>query len=284
MAESSTYYDVLSVPHTADETTIRKAYLRKSLACHPDKNPGNEAAAKAKFIEIGEAYNVLRDPASRASYDRELAAGKWRERRRHRTPNSTNTNGAQTNTTDAQTEQEFKNFMDMFDSTVAGMSPEELNAAMGAAAIVGSVIGSLLGARAAKNSFVSSAASLVGSAMASRAAASLVQTVHEDSTKRMVEKEERESRIARGEKVEEPSPSEGRERLMKDALGAVQKMAAAAAAFATPLSEDEMRQRGGSSGYQHNSPFQRNMTFGNNGSVRFSFGNGARSNMPRRQR
>ena len=283
MAESSTYYDVLNVPQTADQTTIRKAYLRASLACHPDKNPGNEAAAKAKFIEIGEAYNVLRDPSSRASYDRELAAGKWRERRRHRTKNN-NAPGAQTNATnDAQTEQEFKNFMDMFDSTVAGMSPEELNAAMGAAAIVGSVIGSLLGARAGKNSLVSSAASLVGSAMASRAAASLVQTVHEDSTKRMVEKEEREAKIARGEKVEEPTPSDSRERLMKDALGAVQKMAAAAAAFATPLSEDGSGQHAGYT-QPNNSQFQRNMTFGNNGSIRFSFGNGARSSVPRRNR
>jgi curved DNA-binding protein CbpA len=269
MADSSTYYDILGIPRNADENTIRKAYLRASLACHPDKNPGNEAEAKAKFIEIGEAYNILKDPALRASYDRELAAGKWRERRRHPQRSNTDAN----TTTEAQKEKEFQNFMDMFDSTVAGMSPEELNMAMGAASVVGSVIGSLLGARAGKgNSFLASAASLVGSAMASQAAASLVKTVHEDSTQRVLEKEERDAAIARGENVTQPTPNETRERLIKDAVGAVQKMAVAAAAFAMPLTQDMPSQNG------QNSQFQRNVSFGNNGGIRFTFRDGARAN------
>ena len=274
MADAASYYDILNVPRNADQNGIRKAYLRASLACHPDKNPGNEADAKAKFIEIGEAYNVLKDPATRASYDRELAAGRYRERRRRRNT-TTNTNST---TADAETEKEFQNFMDMFDSTVAGMSPEDVNMAMGAAAVVGSVIGSILGARAGKgNSFLASAASMVGSAMASQAAATLVKTVHEDSTQRALEKEDRDAAIARGENVPQPTSSESRERLIKDAVGAVQKMAAAAAAFAAPLNQEVPAN--GQNG--QSSQFQRNMTFGNNGSIRFTFGNGARANSSR---
>ncbi|KAL3797770.1 hypothetical protein ACHAWO_000387 [Cyclotella atomus] len=273
---AATYYDLLNIPRNADQSAIRKAYLRASLACHPDKNPGNEAEAKAKFIEIGEAYNVLKDPTSRAIYDRELAAGKYRERRRRRYSNN-----ADKTTSDAQTEQEFKNFMDMFDSTVAGMSPEELNMAMGAAAVVGSVIGSILGARAAKgNSFLATAASMVGSAMASQAAATLVKTVHEDSTQRVLEKEDRDAAIARGENVSQPTPDESRERLIRDAIGAVQKMAAAATAFATPLTPNmpnATNEQSHSAQFQRNGSFQRNVTFGNNGSIRFSFGNGGSS-------
>jgi curved DNA-binding protein CbpA len=277
MTDTATYYDLLNIPQNADQSAIRKAYLRASLACHPDKNPGNEAEAKAKFIEIGEAYNVLKDPASRATYDRELATGRCRERRRQRYSNN-----AGTKTTDPQTEKEFKNFMDMFDSTVAGMSPEELNMAIGAASVVGSVIGSIMGARAGKgNSFLASAASMVGSAMASQAAAALVKTVHEDSTQRVLEKQDRDAAIARGENVPESSSSE---RLLKDAFGAVQKMAAAAAAFATPLSQDmpnATNEQSHSAQFQSNAGFQRNVSFGNNGSIRFTFGNGSNTNSAR---
>ena len=268
MTDTPSYYDLLEVPRNADQSTIRKAYLRASLKCHPDKNPGNEAAAKAKFIEIGEAYNVLKDPALRKTYDRELAAGRWRDRRRKR-----NDHNAPTTQSDVEKEKEFQSFMDMFDSTVAGMSVEELNMAMGAAAVVGGVIGSILGARASKgNSFLASAASMVGSAMASQAASTLVKTIHEDSTQRVLEKEDRDAAIARGENVPQSNPSDNRERLFKDAVGAVQKMATAAIAFATPLQQDMQSTQNRST-----SQYQRNMPFGNGGSIRFSFGKGART-------
>ncbi|EED94354.1 predicted protein, partial [Thalassiosira pseudonana CCMP1335] len=69
-AFTPTYYDVLGIPRTADQKAIRQAYLRASLASHPDKNPGNEEESKAKFIDVGEAYNTLKDATSRAKYDR----------------------------------------------------------------------------------------------------------------------------------------------------------------------------------------------------------------------
>lgn len=271
MTDTTTYYDILNIPRNADQSTIRKAYLRASLACHPDKNPGNESQAKLKFIEIGEAYNVLKDPTKRALYDRELAAGRCRERRR-RTADRNSDAATNTKTTD-ETDKEFQNFMDMFDSTVAGMTPEELNMAMGAAAVVGSIIGSLVGSRAGgkANSLLGTAASMVGSAVASHAAVSLVKTVHEDSTQRVLEKEDRDAAIQRGENVSQPTPDETRERLIRDAVGAVQKMAAAAAAaFATPLNPDVSD----GSRANLNSQYQRNISFGNNGSIRFTFGNG----------
>ena len=63
-AKSKTYYDILGIddPKNADQASIRKAYLRASLRCHPDKNPGREEEAKAEFVEVGQAYNTLGDP------------------------------------------------------------------------------------------------------------------------------------------------------------------------------------------------------------------------------
>ena len=59
-------------------------------------------------------------------------------------------------------------------------------------------------------------------------ASTLVKTVHEDSKQRTLEKQERREAIARGEAVPEPSPGENRERVLKDAGRAFQKVAGAA--------------------------------------------------------
>ena len=48
----STYYEILGVPQNADEAAIRKAYLRASLRCHPDKNPGREEEAKVSIYQV----------------------------------------------------------------------------------------------------------------------------------------------------------------------------------------------------------------------------------------
>ena len=65
--------------------------------------------------------------------------------------------------------------------------------------------------------------------MASRAASTLVETVHEDSKQRVIDKEERKEAIARGESVQEQTPRDNRERLFKDASAAFGKVATAAA-------------------------------------------------------
>lgn len=63
------YYEVLEVSKSASLDEIKKAYRKKAVQFHPDKNPGN-AEAEDKFKEATEAYSVLSDAESRARYDR----------------------------------------------------------------------------------------------------------------------------------------------------------------------------------------------------------------------
>ena len=68
------YYDVLGVSRSASDADIKSAYRKLAKQYHPDKNPGNEAAAE-KFKEIGEAYAVLSDTEKRKLYDQYGHAG-----------------------------------------------------------------------------------------------------------------------------------------------------------------------------------------------------------------
>ena len=68
------YYAVLNVDKTASEDELKKAYRRLAMQYHPDKN-GGAKEAEEKFKEITEAYDVLRDPNKRATYDRFGEAG-----------------------------------------------------------------------------------------------------------------------------------------------------------------------------------------------------------------
>lgn len=70
---SPTYYDILQIPSTADELTIKKAYRRLALQFHPDRQLAadevGQREATAKFQKIGEAYEVLSDPVKKREYD-----------------------------------------------------------------------------------------------------------------------------------------------------------------------------------------------------------------------
>ena len=68
------FYDVLGVARTATPDEIKKAYRKKALQFHPDRNPG-DAEAEAAFKEAAEAYEVLSDGGKRARYDRFGRAG-----------------------------------------------------------------------------------------------------------------------------------------------------------------------------------------------------------------
>jgi len=62
------YYEVLEVSQDASAEEIKKAYRKKALQYHPDRNPGN-AEAEEKFKEASEAYEVLSDSQKRSLYD-----------------------------------------------------------------------------------------------------------------------------------------------------------------------------------------------------------------------
>ncbi len=63
------YYELLGVGRDVDEKELKSAFRKMAMQYHPDRNPG-DTAAEAKFKEINEAYEVLRDPQKRGAYDR----------------------------------------------------------------------------------------------------------------------------------------------------------------------------------------------------------------------
>lgn len=66
--EKRDYYEVLEVAKNASADEIKKAYRKKAIQYHPDKNPGDKEAEE-KFKEAAEAYEVLSDPDKRSRYD-----------------------------------------------------------------------------------------------------------------------------------------------------------------------------------------------------------------------
>ena len=62
------YYEVLGVSRSAAAQEIKKAYRKKAIKFHPDKNPG-DATAEANFKEAAEAYEILSNKDKKARYD-----------------------------------------------------------------------------------------------------------------------------------------------------------------------------------------------------------------------
>jgi molecular chaperone DnaJ len=69
MSVETDYYELLEVERSADAGTLKTAYRRLAMECHPDRNPGCDKS-EAKFKAINEAYDVLKDEQKRAAYDR----------------------------------------------------------------------------------------------------------------------------------------------------------------------------------------------------------------------
>ncbi len=69
MATKQDFYATLGVPKDASAEDLKKAYRKLAMKYHPDRNPGDKSA-EAKFKEVNEAYDVLRDDQKRGAYDR----------------------------------------------------------------------------------------------------------------------------------------------------------------------------------------------------------------------
>lgn len=62
------FYEILGISKSADAAAIKKAYRKKAIEFHPDKNPGNKEAEES-FKKAAEAYEILSDPQKKAKYD-----------------------------------------------------------------------------------------------------------------------------------------------------------------------------------------------------------------------
>ena len=62
------YYEILGVGKNATSNEIKKAYRKKAVQNHPDKNPGDKAAEE-RFKEAAEAYEILSSADKKAKYD-----------------------------------------------------------------------------------------------------------------------------------------------------------------------------------------------------------------------
>lgn len=63
------FYESLGVARDADAAALKVAYRKLAMECHPDRNQG-DAEAEARFKEINQAYEILKDDQKRAAYDR----------------------------------------------------------------------------------------------------------------------------------------------------------------------------------------------------------------------
>ncbi|KAH0946590.1 hypothetical protein HN011_009975 [Eciton burchellii] len=73
-------YGLIGAESTASVAEIKKAYRKKALTCHPDKNPNNPRAAEL-FHELSKALEILTDVNARTAYDKVIAARKQAKER-----------------------------------------------------------------------------------------------------------------------------------------------------------------------------------------------------------
>jgi DnaJ-class molecular chaperone len=160
-----------------------------------------------KFVEIGQAYETLRDDQRRAQYDGALRSAR-----------------GQVFSSNAPT-QSYESYRDAFDETVAGLSEEELAAALGVISIVGSLIGSIVGSRLGNNStggrLLSTAGSLVGSALTSRMAGEAFVSLHQESIARVAYRRECQRCVEQGMPMPEPPPVSKWQRALEKTVSSV---------------------------------------------------------------
>lgn len=253
---SVTYYDILGVSPQSTSAEIRKAYLKASLKHHPDKNPGHEQEAQAKFVEIGRAYEILSDDSLRREYDLTLKNGSYSAGTNSgfasgfNTTSSSSTSGAggfhssSTSHTYAASEKEFENYRDFFDATVAGMSEEDLAAAVGTAAMIGNLVGSVLGSRfgshgnrgghgsrtasggadaGAASGVLAALGGVIGSKVASELATSSVKALHKSSVQRVEYKQQCKLAAERGQPMPEAPAQSPLDAILRQTVDTIKK-------------------------------------------------------------
>ncbi len=72
--EVANYYEELHVQPSSSQQEIRKAYFKLAQVKHPDRN--SHANAHQQFINLGKAYNILKDPQKRRIHDSRLNRNK----------------------------------------------------------------------------------------------------------------------------------------------------------------------------------------------------------------
>jgi len=224
---NSTYYDILQVSPNATQGEIRKAYLKQSLKYHPDKNPENTELAKEKFVQIGEAYDVLSDENKRRAYDRDLSSGyhhasdddyqggsHYSTSTNHQQQDQYNSNNnSHTYNYSYQSSEppkDYESYRQAFDDRMSNLSQEELNTLKSVASVVGSVIGTVyaskMSSKIAGNSIIgraigNTAGNIAGSVVGGLAGETLVDTVHSQSLERKRYEERKRVATERGEAI-----------------------------------------------------------------------------------
>ncbi|CAH1974638.1 unnamed protein product [Acanthoscelides obtectus] len=80
--EELNLYEILEVDIKSTTNEIKKAYRKKALQCHPDKNPDDPSAGK-KFHQLSKILEILTDEAARCAYDK-VFKGKQEAALRHK--------------------------------------------------------------------------------------------------------------------------------------------------------------------------------------------------------
>jgi curved DNA-binding protein len=80
--EFKDYYKIMGVPRDASQDDIKRAYRKLARKYHPDVS--KEPQAEVRFKELGEAYEVLKDPEKRVAYDR--LGTEWKPNQEFRPP------------------------------------------------------------------------------------------------------------------------------------------------------------------------------------------------------
>lgn len=215
-----TFYDILQVSPNASQGEIRKAYLKQSLKHHPDKNPDNTELAKEKFVQIGQAYDVLSNENKRRAYDRDLSSGRYDSSNTSTSSNyhdqgahySTSTSHY-TYTHQSELPKDYESYRQAFDDRMSNLSQDELNTLKSIASVVGSVIGTVYASKMSSkltgNSIIGRAlGDTAGSVIGSMAGETFVDTVHSQSLERKRYEDRKRVAMERGETIPE-RPSGG---------------------------------------------------------------------------